>query len=310
MAGVEADRRGLSNILLDEEEAEDENGTFFEASLFVDKSYVLRSFSFNDISVPLYCLAAATTDYDLTGQIVWPGAAILADYLTAHPQEVAGKAVVEVGAGAGLAGLVCAHVGSSAVTLTDHNSEVLQVVQRNVHHHNLLFQQRASASCSPTLECAQLEWADQQHLDALLAAHPTGFDVIIGADICYQQCHVPPLFTCIKALLSARQQQAISSSQLRSSHHGPGHDLLHDAPQETSAIDARVCEEVASQHAKLPPSSFILAYVERHLSTTKVVWEAARDSGLHLEAIEGTERKTADGFYQARIYRATLPPMV
>ncbi|CAI5458150.1 unnamed protein product [Closterium sp. Yama58-4] len=310
MVGAEADKGGLTNSLPGEEEAEDETSTFFEASLFVDKSYVLRSFSFNDISVPLYCLAAAATDYDLTGQIVWPGAAILADYLTAHPQEVAGKAVVEVGAGAGLAGLVCAHVGSTAVMLTDHNSEVLQVVQRNVDHHNHLFQQRSSASCTPSLECAQLEWADQQHLDALLAAHPSGFDVIIGADICYQQCHVPPLFTCIKALLSAREH-AISSSQRLSSHQGPPcHDSLRDAPQDTSACDARVAEEVASQQAKLSPSSFILAYVERHLSTTKVVWEAAGASGLHLEVIEGTETKTADGFYQARIYRATLPPMV
>ncbi|GJP35445.1 hypothetical protein CLOM_g19971 [Closterium sp. NIES-68] len=303
---VEADARDPSSNLPREDEAEDE-GSFFEASLFVDTSYVLHSFSFNDIHVPLYCLAAATTDYDLTGQIVWPGATILAEYLTARPDVVAGKTVIEVGAGTGLAGLMCAHLGSRAVTLTDHNSEVLQVVQRNADHHTQLFAHSSGCEpqAAPSLECAELEWASQKHLEAILAAHPTGFDIVIGADICYQQCHVPPLFTCIKSLLSARQH-AISAGSLPPSQPNtisdprPSLEPVLNAAQESFASDG------LQNQTSLPPSCFILAYVERHLSTTRVVWEAARARGLHLEVIEGTERMAPDGFHHARIYKATL----
>ena len=54
----------------------------------------------------LQCSHAASTDHDLTGQVVWPVSAFLAWYLVAHREELAGKTVVELGAGAGLSGLL------------------------------------------------------------------------------------------------------------------------------------------------------------------------------------------------------------
>ena len=57
------------------------------------------------------CVSAATADYDLTGQILWPAARLLADYLAAHLQLLEGRrGACELGAGLGLAGLTASRV--------------------------------------------------------------------------------------------------------------------------------------------------------------------------------------------------------
>lgn len=40
-------------------------------------------------------------DYDLTGQLVWPGAVLMNDYLSEHPEMVKGRSVIELGSGIG-----------------------------------------------------------------------------------------------------------------------------------------------------------------------------------------------------------------
>ena len=77
--------------------------------------------------VPLYLRAA---DHDLTGQILWPAATLLANYIATHPSILrACSCAVELGAGLGLVGLLAAQ--SCPVVLTDHNDVVLRVLQRN-----------------------------------------------------------------------------------------------------------------------------------------------------------------------------------
>ncbi|MCO5590810.1 hypothetical protein L7F22_044785, partial [Adiantum nelumboides] len=50
--------------------------------------------------------------------------------------------------------------------------------------------------------CEKLEWGDEQQLSYILEKHPEGFDLILGADICYQQDSLSPLFKTVKSLLS------------------------------------------------------------------------------------------------------------
>jgi hypothetical protein len=63
--------------------------------LFLDQDYVECTFSFSSslhsngpsdcsscsIEQKILCLRAASTDFDLTGQILWPGCHALCDYL-------------------------------------------------------------------------------------------------------------------------------------------------------------------------------------------------------------------------------------
>ena len=86
---------------------------------------------------PLLCVqcflrtSSSAADYDLTGQIIWPAATLLADYLGERPNIMTGRrAACELGSGVGLTGLVCGQFCNTV--LTDHNKIVLKVLQENV----------------------------------------------------------------------------------------------------------------------------------------------------------------------------------
>lgn len=76
----------------------------------------------------LACLLAA--DYDLTGQILWPGGRLLAEYLGAHPELLRRSGACELGSGLGLVGIFASQ--ALPVVLTDHNPVILEVLARNV----------------------------------------------------------------------------------------------------------------------------------------------------------------------------------
>ncbi|KAF6175286.1 hypothetical protein GIB67_000607 [Kingdonia uniflora] len=70
----------------------------------------------------IICLAA---DYDLTGQLVWPGATLMNNYLSKNLDMLQGCSIIELGSGIGVTGILCSRF-SSEVVLTDHNEEVLK----------------------------------------------------------------------------------------------------------------------------------------------------------------------------------------
>ena len=62
--------------------------------------------------------ADGTVQADGTCSRLWPTSLVLTRYLCAHPELVAGKRVVELGAGAGCVGLACAALGAEHVVIT------------------------------------------------------------------------------------------------------------------------------------------------------------------------------------------------
>lgn len=57
----------------------------------------------------LYALIGASTDHDLTGQIIWPSAIELAKFIINNSKDFEKKNVIELGAGVGLCGFVSAN---------------------------------------------------------------------------------------------------------------------------------------------------------------------------------------------------------
>ncbi|CAE7879422.1 METTL21A, partial [Symbiodinium microadriaticum] len=113
---------------------------------------------------------------DSTGCIVWPSAHSMCAHLCAHPELVRGKRVVELGAGTGLVGLVCAALGASEVVLTDL-SQGLPLLKRNV-------QLNLGALCDGghSTSVAELKWGRE----ASVQVAPTGCDIVIGCEVIYQ----------------------------------------------------------------------------------------------------------------------------
>ncbi|KAG0496334.1 hypothetical protein HPP92_000869 [Vanilla planifolia] len=96
-----------------------------DESFFVNRDYELTSFTFGSNVIELLCLRSASTDFDLTGQLVWPGAVLLNNYLSENAKILEGLSVIELGSGVGITGILCSRF-CSEVLLTDHNDEVLE----------------------------------------------------------------------------------------------------------------------------------------------------------------------------------------
>jgi len=177
----------------DEEEEEDDI-VCLDPSFFVDRSYEMTTFTFGSHELRLLCLRAASTDYDLTGQLVWPGAVLMNNYLSEHPENVKGCSVIELGSGIGITGILCSRF-CKRVVLTDHNDEVLEIIKKNIES------QSCSENAHAVLTAEKLEWGNSDHISSIIEKHPGGFDVVLGADICFQQSSISCLFDSVERII-------------------------------------------------------------------------------------------------------------
>ena len=123
-----------------------------------------------------------------TACTVWRGGERLVEVLQSHRELVAGKRIVELGSGTGIAGLACAAHGASQVVLTDL-AENLTLLRRNATRNGWV---QSLCGCEVSVEA--LDW----HTDALPAC-----DVLLGADVCYHQDSVQALCSLVDAAVAA-----------------------------------------------------------------------------------------------------------
>lgn len=146
-----------------------------------------------------------------TGGIVWETAFLLALFLeqrqkkskkkqsqAAAPSGVGARHVLEVGAGCGLLGMVLAAAGCD-VLLTEHPI-ALANLQSNV---------AASTPLSQRARVMPLDWTEESHIHALVAAQrargcPPCFDTIVGTDVVFSEQLVVPLLNTIHTLANAK----------------------------------------------------------------------------------------------------------
>ncbi|KAJ0977980.1 hypothetical protein J5N97_013454 [Dioscorea zingiberensis] len=114
-----------------EEERDEDEIVCLGESFFIDRDYQLTTFNFGPHVLNLLCLHSASTDYDLTGQIVWPGAVLLNNYLSQNAEILEERSVIELGSGVGITGILCSRF-CHKVVLTDHNEEVLEILKKNI----------------------------------------------------------------------------------------------------------------------------------------------------------------------------------
>ncbi|KAI5417099.1 hypothetical protein KIW84_041911 [Lathyrus oleraceus] len=92
------------------------------ASFFMNDNYQLTEFTFGSQHIQLFCLHSASTDFDLIGQLVWPEAMLLNDYLSNNLDMFQGCTVIELGSGVGITGIFCRNFCNKVVS-TDYNEE-------------------------------------------------------------------------------------------------------------------------------------------------------------------------------------------
>ena len=161
-------------------------GDFFILRSYTPKTYVFSLADGTSLTQTCDALDSASTDFDLTGQIVWMVSRVTAHYIAREGERLlAGARVLELGAGAGLVGLVASR-WARELTLSDNEGEVLSLLERNLAH--------VPPSCSASV--VDLDWGD-----ARAHARLQPFPVILGADVVFWSAAIAPLISSVAALL-------------------------------------------------------------------------------------------------------------
>lgn len=181
----------------EKKEEEEESIVCLDESFFINDNYQLTTFTFGSHVLQLLCLQSASTDFDLTGQLVWPGAMLMNNYISKNSDRFHGCSIIELGSGVGVTGILCSKF-CREVLLTDHNDEVLKILKKNVDVH-------ATSESISKCSAEKLEWGSEDHISQISKQHAEGFDLVLGADICFQQYSIPLLFDTVAKLFRLRE---------------------------------------------------------------------------------------------------------
>jgi predicted nicotinamide N-methyase len=124
---------------------------------------------------------------------VWPAAKALAQFLALHPEYIAGKNIVELGAGLGLPSLVAARYATT-VLCTDLAPEAVAVVDESINYLDL------KNVCAKTVDWSQLP----QDLPA---------EAVLLSDINYEPAAFQQLQTLVNAFLQNGSLVLLSTPQ-------------------------------------------------------------------------------------------------
>ena len=153
-------------------------------------------------------------EYDKsTGMSIWKGSEVMSTYLQQNVHLIKGKKVLELGAGCGLVGLVCAlALDATSVLITDGDYQVLRNLRYNVQLNGLKLLETndvddknevtSLASIQSTtmpVSCPQLIWG-KNHAIKFKKRYGTQ-DIIIATDCVYITQSVYPLFETVNEVL-------------------------------------------------------------------------------------------------------------
>ena len=159
--------------------------------LMTDTNYKRTEFEHNGFKQEVFALQSASTDYDLTGQVIWQAANIMSTWMVEKfMPELKDKRILELGAGPGLCGFVAAHEAKQVV-FTDYIDLVMDLIDKNMQECN-----PRPNSCS--MYAAQLDWdkmVNPEFYDLLEYTNKEQtvegkfkdlvFDYVIGSDVVY-----------------------------------------------------------------------------------------------------------------------------
>lgn len=137
------------------------------------------------------------------GQEVWPSSRALARLVVSGDVAVSGHRVLELGCGLGLVGLSCALAGAESVVLTDRDGDLLKAVEASAQLNGVAARVGTGVldwDCTAQ-GLAQLQRSSQHLFDD---ERVPPFDLVLGADIVYEEAHAAKLLAALHHLLTER----------------------------------------------------------------------------------------------------------
>ncbi|CCG83883.1 protein of unknown function [Taphrina deformans PYCC 5710] len=147
----------------------------------------VRYFYRPDKSFQVYESPSVLVAQGTTGHKTWEAALALGDLLLAQPELLASQSVLELGAGTGFLSLLSSKLGASHVVSTDGSERMVELMQSNV----------TTNREQDKISCKKLWFGEGNELEMM------PFDVILGADVTYDESVLESLCKTLKRLLTS-----------------------------------------------------------------------------------------------------------
>ena len=112
---------------------------------------------------------------------LWPAAVGLSEYLAAHPAQIKGKRILEIGCGLGLPSLVAARMGAEVVA-SDYLADAVAFAQKNAERNGI-----------EKIRFKTLDWRK--------AEGEGPFDVLMASDVAYERSQFEHLLKSFETLV-------------------------------------------------------------------------------------------------------------
>ena len=174
-----------------------------------------RTFTFGHPPSPLVHVQVTdipleNQDYTTLGAQTWGGAHVLAEIIIQNPhrfglhpeqasQSKGGLKILELGAGTGLVSLtVYRYLVSRGLRATIYSTDFNSLILDNLAHNISINKQTIPGSRDPKISCEPLDWSNPD------ATNPDLFnsvDLVLGADVIYEELHARWIRTCLEKFM-------------------------------------------------------------------------------------------------------------
>ena len=176
----------------------------------LNRTFTFDQSLFPPIHVEVTDIPLENQDYTTLGAQTWGGAHVLAEIITQNPRRfalhpekppsTAKPRILELGAGTGLVSLTAfrylASKGLGAtIYATDFNPLVLENLAHNISINKLAIPE---PNVDLKISCGSLDWSSPDAADADLF---NSVDLVLGADIIYEELHAHWIRTCLEKFM-------------------------------------------------------------------------------------------------------------
>lgn len=145
---------------------------------------------------------------------VWDSTYVLLEYLSSHRDLVAGKSIVELGSGTGLAGLAMSTLEPRSLILTDL-PDVVPLLSANIQFNALQLGSPLGTLIRESFSCRPHGWGNMDEIEGLRG------EVVVASDVVYDPVGYQPLVDSLQALLAPVQGRPAPICILAHRHRHP-----------------------------------------------------------------------------------------
>ena len=177
---------------------------------------------------------------EISGQKLWCGSLGVIEYVLDNPIEVTDHAVIELGAGTGVLGMICKKIGASEVYLTDYDSISINHMKCDINTNGF--------NDTDSVKVVTLDWYNPiiSEMQQLISINKLPIKIVAG-DVLYKHALLEPFMYTVKLILSSSSDPENGKTNDMLLCHVPRAGVEHDLVTAAAIQQNLIIEELSPE---------------------------------------------------------------